>query len=65
MRIDKSKFQIWRARRCMSNADLKAAGVTPGNLNAIWNGRSMLPETVGKVARALKVDVTEILSEEQ
>ena len=64
MVIDKTKFQLAKARRCMSNADLKAAGVTTGNLNSIWNGKSVLPETAGKVARALNVDVLDIIKTE-
>ena len=43
---------------------MRNAGLTQGNLNAIWNNRSMKPETVGKIARALDVDVTEILLNE-
>ena len=52
-----------RARNCQSVSDLRKAGLTDGNLNAIWNNRSMRPETVGKIAKALGVDVTEIIAD--
>lgn len=64
MKVDKNKVLVARARNCMSVNDLREAGLTQGNLNAIWNNRSMRPETVGKIARALNVDVTEILANE-
>ena len=64
MRVDKQKVLLARARKCMSVTDMRNAGLTQGNLNAIWNNRSMKPETVGKIARALDVDVTEILLNE-
>ena len=64
MKVDKNKILIARARKCMSVTDMRNAGLTQGNLNAIWNGRSMKPETVGKIAKVLDVDVTEILLNE-
>lgn len=64
MKVDKNKVLVIRARNCISIADMRNAGLTQGNLNAIWNQRSMRPETVGKIARALNVDVSEILLNE-
>ena len=63
MKVNKEKVMLIRARNCQSVSDLRKAGLTDGNLNAIWNNRSMRPETVGKIAKALGVDVTEILAE--
>ena len=63
MRIDKNKVSLWRARRCLSISDLRSRGLSQGNLNSIWNGRSVKPETAGKIAKALEVDVTEILAD--
>ena len=65
MKVDKEKFLLARARKCLSVLDLKNAGLTQGNLNSIWNERPMKPETVGKIARVLGVDVTEIISNEK
>lgn len=62
MKVDKDKVLIGRARNCQSVSDLLDAGVTKGNLNSISSGKSMKPETVGRIAKALKVDVTEILA---
>lgn len=64
MIIDKEKFKLIRARKCMSRSDLLSSGVSQGNLNSIWNRRSVRPETAGKIARALGVDVLDIIEQE-
>lgn len=61
MRIDKRKVELIRARNQISVSDLKRKGVSQGNLNSLYNNRSMLPETVGKIAKALGVDVKDIV----
>ena len=61
MYIDKRKINYQRALHCVSSADMRNAGVTQGNMNSIWNHKSMRPETVGKIARALKCDVLDII----
>ncbi len=61
MKLDKQKFEIARARACMSQADFEAAGIPKGTLCRAMSGRGLKPETAGRIAKALGVDVTEII----
>lgn len=61
MKIDREKFNIARARACMGQADFEKAGVPRGTLCRAMSGQGLKPETVGKIAKALNVDVTEII----
>lgn len=63
MKIDRDKYMLARAKACMGVKDLEAAGIPRGTLGNILRGE-VRPETVGKIARALGVDVAEILEEE-
>lgn len=60
MRIDRQKYMIARARACMGQKDLEAAGIPKGTLCKVLRSE-VKPETVGKIAKALGVDVTEII----
>ena len=61
MIVDKEKIDFIRAKKQISVADLKRKGVTQGNLNSIYAKRSLRPETIGKIAEILGVDIEEIL----
>lgn len=61
MKLDKDKYLLARARACMGQKDLEAAGITKGTLCRAIGGGDVRPETAGKIARALGVDVTEII----
>lgn len=61
MRLNRNKFEIAKARACMGTKDLVAAGVPKGTLCRIVSGEDARPETIGKIAKALGVDVTEII----
>lgn len=62
MRLDKVKMLIIMAEKGMYQKDLaEAAAMSRGNLSTIINGKRCRPETAIKIARALGVDVTEIL----
>ena len=61
MKLDRDKYLLARARACMGQKDLEAAGITTGTLCRAIGGGDVRPETVGKIARALGVDVTEII----
>lgn len=63
MRINRKKYMLARARACMGQKDLEAAGIPKGTLCTALNG-NVKPETAGKIARALGVDVTEIIDTE-
>lgn len=60
MKLDRKKYMIARARACMGQKDLVAAGIPKGTLCAALRG-NIKPETAGKIAKALGVDVTEII----
>ena len=63
MKLDRQKYMIARARACMGQKDLVAAGIPKGTLCAALKG-NIKPETAGKIAKALGVDVTEIIEAE-
>ena len=64
MKVSKTKLDIALARKCWNQRDLRDNAIiscqTVLNIN---NGKSVLPATVGKIAAALGVDVTEIIEE--
>lgn len=64
MKLDRKKYMLARARACMGQKDLEAAGIPKGTLCRIVGGGDMRPETAGKIAKALGVDVTEIIRTE-
>ncbi len=61
MKLDRQKYMIARARACMGQKDLEAAGISKGTLCRAMSGKGLKPETAGKIAKALGVDVTEII----
>lgn len=60
MRLDREKYMIARARACMGQKDLEAAGIPKGTLCRALS-KDVRPETIGKIARALGCDVTDII----
>ena len=63
MKLDRKKYELARARACMGQKDLIAAGIPKGTLCRIIGGAELRPETAGRIAKALGVDVTEIIEE--
>ncbi len=63
VRIDKEKYMMARAKACMGPKDLEKAGVPRGTLSTALQ-REVRPETAGKIAKALGVEVSEIIVEE-
>lgn len=61
MKLNRSKFELAKARTCKGTKDLVEAGITRGTLCTAVSGKNMRPETIGRIARALGVDVTEII----
>lgn len=65
MKISKSKLNIALARKQWNQRDLRDNAIVSAqtilNLN---KGKSVMPATVGKIAAALGVDVTEIIENE-
>ena len=66
MRISKTKLQIAMARKLFNAPDLaKEAGISYAEVSYLLSGkRNPTIKTVGKIAKALNIDVTEILEEE-
>lgn len=66
MKISKEKYELARARACMSQKDLVAAGIPKGTLFGVLRGTiEARPETAGKIAKALGVDVLDIIELEE
>ena len=64
MRIDRIKLITEMARRDVSSTRLaEAAGVSRVTVSALRCGKTCTAETAGKIARALGVDVTEIMED--
>lgn len=61
MKLNKQKYEIARARTCKGFKDIVSAGVPKGTLCRAIGGDDVRPETLGKIAQALDVDVTEII----
>ncbi len=64
MKVNRKKLELAMARACMNSADLPAAAGLPRPTvqNAVV-GKSVRPGTAGRIAKALGVDVLEILEE--
>ena len=61
MKLNQEKFDLARARACKGTKELEAAGIPRGTLCTAMSGKNVRPETIGKIARALEVDVTDII----
>ena len=64
MKLNRKKIELAKARACMSSEDIEKAGIKKGTLCRIMSGANARPDTIGKLAKALGVDVTEIIEEE-
>ena len=63
MKLNRQKYNLARARACMSFNDLIETGIPKGTLCRVINGDNVRPETIGKIAKALGVDVTDIIED--
>lgn len=64
MKANLQKLRLAMARACINTADLqKATGMPMPTVINVMTGRSVRPATIGRVAKALGVDVTEILED--
>lgn len=64
MKLKKKAIDLLRARTCMTVNDLsKTSGVSKCTINAGYE-RDINPVAAGKLAKALNVDVTEIIIKE-
>lgn len=64
MKLDRSKIDLVMARKCFTTAALaQAYGVSRARINAILCQREVTHLVAGRMARALGVDVTDILED--
>ena len=62
MKLNRNKVDIVLARNSMSISDLAASyGCSRNRIYAILNSLNVKPQSVGKMATALKCDVTDII----
>ena len=61
--MDKQKYELARARACKGFKDIISAGVPKGTLCRVIGGEDVRPETIGKIAKALGVDVLDIIEQ--
>lgn len=61
MRLNKDKLLIAQARALLNNKELAAAASISANTLVIAGKANIQPSTAGKIAKALGVDVTEII----
>ncbi len=63
MFINKEKIEVYLAKQCMSYNDLsKASGISRITIQKmIYNKVNARPVTIGKIAKALQVPVTDII----
>lgn len=64
MRLNKQKLELAKARACMGQKELEEAGITRSVQNRALNGE-ISPKTAGRIAKALGVDVAEIIETEK
>lgn len=64
MKIDNRKLDLLLAKRCMNLRNLRVTGTSPQTLTRIRRGEDVLPATLGRIARALNVEPSEILKED-
>lgn len=64
MRVNRNKLKIAMAKACMNTSDLQKASEMPRpTVNNVVSGKNSRPGTIGRIAKALGVDVTEIIDD--
>lgn len=63
MKLNRKKFELAKARACMSSKELEKSGIPKGTICRLMGGAAGRPETFGRIAAALGVDVTEIIED--
>lgn len=64
MRANIKSIELNRAKLCMGSKELqKKSGLPRGTYLNVITGKNVRPETLGAIAKALGVDVTDILED--
>lgn len=62
MKIDEKKLELELARKCMSISDLtRASNISRTTIYQILDGRSTGTAVAGKIAKAMGVDILDII----
>ena len=65
MKINVKNLELAMARACMSaTKTAEAAGICRQTMLTVKRGKHVAPWTIGMIARALNVDITEIIEKE-
>ena len=64
MRADRKKIELIMARTGKRRKDLEV-NISPSTVQKLITEKEVLPDTAGRLARELGVDVAEILKEEE
>lgn len=64
MRADRKKIELIMARTGKRRKDLEI-NISPSTVQKLITEKEVLPDTIGRLARELGVDVVEILKEEE
>lgn len=66
MKVNRNRLTLAMARACLTTNELATTAEMPlPTVNNVITGRSVRPVTVGRIAKALGVDVTEIIEQEE
>lgn len=65
MKVNRTKLDLAKARACMGSKEIEASGFPKSTYCRIMQGQDVKPETAGRLARVLGVDVTEIIETEE
>ena len=64
MKVNRKKLELAMARACMNSVDLPvSAGLPRPTVQNAIVGKGVRPATLGRIAKALGVDPTELLEE--
>lgn len=64
--LDLKKVNLALARNCLNKSDLpEVSGVPYTTIANVFAGKGTTTKTAGKIARALGVDVTEIIKDQE
>ena len=64
MKINRKKLELAKARACMGQKEIVVVGFPVGTLTNAITGKNIKPETAGRFAKILGVDVLEIIKTE-
>ena len=65
MRADRQKLELILARKCMTSSDIIGSQLNKRTWYKVLNGKEVRPRTLGILSKALGVDVSEILADNQ